>query len=425
MSSVLICSSPAHGHVSPLVAVAEGLVASGHRVRFLTGERFREAVEASGATFLPLPADGDFDDRRVAEDYPEREGLTGLALMRFDFIRIFGDRMPGQFRAVAAALAAEDVDAVVTEPLFLGAVPLVLQSRLSRPRVVVCGIFPLMLPGRGLAPFGAGLAPRFGWLGALRNKLLTLVLERALLASVQRAAQASLRSLGSPPLPSFISNWPALADSFVQFSVPEFEYPRPDRPASLQFVGPIARPTTAQDRPEWWSDVEEADRVVLITQGTVANQSADHLINPAIAGLADHRNVLMIITTGGADESMISDHLPDNARVAPFLPYDDLLPLVDVMVTNGGYGGVHFALRHGVPLVVAGATEDKVEVGARVAWTGVGVNLKTNRPTPEMISRAVRDVLADPSYRRASARVGQAIKKSPGVAGVVDLVTGR
>jgi UDP:flavonoid glycosyltransferase YjiC (YdhE family) len=29
------------------------------------------------------------------------------------------------------------------------------------------------------------------------------------------------------------------------------------------------------------------------------------------------------------------------------------------MVTNGGYGGVQAALANGVPLVVAGATEEK------------------------------------------------------------------
>ena len=37
------------------------------------------------------------------------------------------------------------------------------------------------------------------------------------------------------------------------------------------------------------------------------------------------------------------------------------------MVTNGGYGGVQLALAHGVPLVVAGNTEEKGEIAARVA----------------------------------------------------------
>ena len=63
------------------------------------------------------------------------------------------------------------------------------------------------------------------------------------------------------------------------------------------------------------------------------------------------------------------------------------------MVTNGGYGAVQRALSMGVPLVVAGNTEDKPEVAARVAWTGAGVNLRTGTPTPSAVRAAVREVL--------------------------------
>jgi UDP:flavonoid glycosyltransferase YjiC (YdhE family) len=69
------------------------------------------------------------------------------------------------------------------------------------------------------------------------------------------------------------------------------------------------------------------------------------------------------------------------------------------MVTNGGYGGVQQALANGVPLVVAGDSEDKPEVAARVQWSGAGVNLHTGRPSVAMVARAVRRVLTKPSYR--------------------------
>ena len=59
----------------------------------------------------------------------------------------------------------------------------------------------------------------------------------------------------------------------------------------------------------------------------------------------------------------------------------DVAALTDVYVGNGGYGGVHFAMEHGVSLVVAGTTEDKVGVTARVARSGAGINLKSNRPS--------------------------------------------
>ena len=46
-------------------------------------------------------------------------------------------------------------------------------------------------------------------------------------------------------------------------------------------------------------------------------------------------------------------------------------------MTNGGYGGVQYALRYGVPIVATGGKEDKPEVGARVAWSGVGRRIRS------------------------------------------------
>ena len=68
-------------------------------------------------------------------------------------------------------------------------------------------------------------------------------------------------------------------------------------------------------------------------------------------------------------------------------------------VTNAGFGGTQYALSHGVPIVAAGATEDKPEVAMRVQWAGVGVNLRTGTPAPSAVARAVDRVLADRGFR--------------------------
>jgi UDP:flavonoid glycosyltransferase YjiC (YdhE family) len=70
---------------------------------------------------------------------------------------------------------------------------------------------------------------------------------------------------------------------------------------------------------------------------------------------------------------------------------------------------VQQALRHGIPLVVAGDTEDKPEVAARVAWVGAGVNLRTGAPTGRQVRRAVRRVLMRPSYRKSAERLSRQI----------------
>ena len=109
--------------------------------------------------------------------------------------------------------------------------------------------------------------------------------------------------------------------------------------------------------------------------------------------------MLVVATTGGPDPGPLRRRLPANVRLERFIPHDLLLPHTDVMVTNGGYGGVQQALANGVPLVVAGDSEDKPEVAARVQWSGAGVNLHTGRPSRAMVARAVRRVLTRSSYR--------------------------
>jgi UDP:flavonoid glycosyltransferase YjiC (YdhE family) len=97
--------------------------------------------------------------------------------------------------------------------------------------------------------------------------------------------------------------------------------------------------------------------------------------------------------------------IPANARVSTFLPFEWLLPKVDVVVTNGGYGTVNLALQRGIPLVVAGATQDKAEVSARVAWSGAAINLQTTNPTFRSLRTAVLEVLNVPTYRTAAGRI--------------------
>jgi UDP:flavonoid glycosyltransferase YjiC (YdhE family) len=66
---------------------------------------------------------------------------------------------------------------------------------------------------------------------------------------------------------------------------------------------------------------------------------------------------------------------------------------------------VQFALANGVPLVVAGGTEDKPEIPARLAWSGAGLNLRTGAPSAAAVGDAVQRILAEPGFRAAAGRL--------------------
>jgi UDP:flavonoid glycosyltransferase YjiC (YdhE family) len=138
--------------------------------------------------------------------------------------------------------------------------------------------------------------------------------------------------------------------------------------------------------------------VVHVTQGTITTDP-ERLIVPTLRALASE-NVLVVATVFDQSiDSILPDEIPANARTASFIPHAQLLPHVDVMITNGGFNGVQMALANGVPLIGAGKSEDKPEICARIEWLGAGIDLKTDKPTPEQIRAAVGKILADRSYQ--------------------------
>lgn len=404
MATYLICSSPIYGHVVPQVEIGRYLVGQGHTVRMLTGARFRDLVEGAGLEFIRLPDACDFDDRDLDGSFPDRVGKKGLSRLRFDMRAVFINTLAHQARAVEEQLGRRPIDAVLAETGFVGAVAPLLMDGL-RPPILFSGIIPLTFSSKDTAPFGPGLPPSSTRMGVLRNVVLNVLLQKVVFGPVHREASRQMEAVAGVPLPVYFLDSPSLADRYLQFTCPGFEYPRRDLPPSVRFVGPVL-PTTPDDfePPVWWGDLRAGRPVIHVTQGTIDNTDPGRLILPTLRALAD-LDVLVVATTSGVRVPL--EDIPANARVADFVPYERLLPVVDVMVTNGGYGGTQRALAQGLPVIVAGDREDKPEVAARVAWTGAGINLRTGTPSPADIRAAVGKVLTEPSYKNAAERLAK------------------
>jgi UDP:flavonoid glycosyltransferase YjiC (YdhE family) len=104
--------------------------------------------------------------------------------------------------------------------------------------------------------------------------------------------------------------------------------------------------------------------------------------------------VLVVVTTGSEPvEAVEVPDLPANVRVERFVPDAHLMPKVDLLLTNGGYGSIQIALAHGVPVVAMGSGGDKPEIANRVNWAGVGLGMRVKVPAESQIRDAVRRVL--------------------------------
>jgi MGT family glycosyltransferase len=409
---ILMASTPATGHINPMLAIGHVLMDAGHELTFLTGSWARERIEAAGAKFRALPPAADLDLRDLHAAVPELAGIPpGLDWMRVALEHVFIDRVTPQLEGLQETLREFPADVIVGDDMIFGVVPMLLGPRAARPPVVLCGTSFLHWCRKDGAPHFLGLPP--ATMPAEREKYAAITEEydRVVNQPAARRLNQALADLGlGPLLLTLFDSVVALADAYLQLTVPGFEFPG-DIPPWVHFVGTPPIISRQAPLPPWEDDLDGSRKVVLVTQGTVANHDFGLLVAPTLAALANERDVLVVATTGGRPVDAIPGPIPANARVASFLPFEWLLPQVDVLVTNGGYGSVNQAMSLGIPLVTAGLTEDKADVNVRVGWSGVGIDLATNEPTPASLREAIRTVLDTPRYRARAASIAAEFRR--------------
>lgn len=415
MAEVMIAVMPFHGHVAPMAAVAGAFVEAGHHVRVYTGSAHADRFTAVGAETLPWTSAPDFDEHDLAATFPTLRGRKGPRQMLANVEHVFVRTAAAQSDDLMRAFDERRWDVIVADGLSLGAH--LASERTGTPWVTV-SIVPLAIPSRDLPPPMLGLAPATNVLGRLRDRALRAAAQAGS-RGIRRAYAEARERVGLPSNErSFDEAWYS-QDLVCASGVAELEFARSDLATHVMFVGELTRPARGVALPAWWDDVAASDvPVVLVTQGTL-NVDPHDLIEPAFAALGRQR-VLVVATTGRADDADLPFPAPPNARVAGLVPYGALLPRVDVMVTNGGWGGVLAALAAGIPLVVAGGDLDKPEVAARVAWSGAGVNVRSGRPPARAVLRGWRRVSTDAAFRANARRIAARLAEHDGPAEVVE-----
>lgn len=402
MTKVIIAATAIYGHVAPMLSIASDLIGRGDDVTFLTGSSFKDAVLKTGAKFEPVSGLADIDPALFGS--PERLALKDLDQLNWDLQHFVVGAVGDQWNSLQRVLRlpGNENSVVLSESGFWGVAPGLAGAPGVIPRgYAVVGVVPLTLSSVDLAPFGSGQAPADSDAARAGYAEANTFARTVLFADTQTLFEKLMRDAGvTAEIPYFFDAVARLARNYMQLSVEELSYVRSDLPDSISFIGALPTPTTDDvNLPSWWDDVLGAEQVVVVSQGTISNMDFTELIQPTLDALAD-LPVLVVATTAS---TVAVDRVPKNARIADFIPYGELLPHTSVLVTNGGYGGVQQALSFGVPMVLAGATEDKIEGNARTAYTGAAIDLKTQRPTVEQIRAAVKSVIDVTSFRSKAA----------------------
>ena len=404
MASVIVAAPPATGEMQPLLQIADGLVHRGHAVTMVTASRFGERVAAAGARFVPLPGAADLDDRRLVETFPElltAEPGPDQWNITFGFL---ADVIPEEHRQLQDLLEADPDAVLIANSMYLGAWALGLGAPGRRPRRwLTVGCNPLSLSSSDTTPLGPlPPGPDGDAVAAVRAANAQFA---ASVEPTRRRIEAAVRSVGATQaVPAFFDGLVTVPDAFAALTVPGLEFERSDAPDTLHMVGVLPAPApSGWTPPAWWSDLDSGRPVVLVTQGTLDNHDLDRLVRPTLDALAD--DDVLVVAALGRDAEALSGAVPPNARVEAYVPFSALLPHTRVLVTNGGFGGTQLALAAGVPVVVAGDSDDKTLVAARVAARGVGRDLGTGRPSPVAVREAVLGLLGDEHVRQRVSRL--------------------
>lgn len=387
-----------------MLEVARELTRRGHEVRWYTGRAFQQQVERTGAHFEPMSAGLDFGGRSREEAFPHHARLTGVTNFKTGVRDIFYRTAPGQMDDLLAVLDRFPADCLLADDMCYGAC--FAAERTGIPLAWLNNSV-YILGSRDTGPLGRGLGPASSPLGRLRNALLTFVGDRVVMRDLRAEADRVRAQVDLPRLRTgAMENIARPPDLYLMGTVRSLEFPRSDLLPGTHFVGGLlGLPPEHFEPPGWWKELDGDRRVVLITQGTTAND-VERLLAPAVRAMAG-QDVLVVVTTGSSLDVDRLRPLPDNVRLERFVPYHHLLPHVDVMVTNGGYNGVNAALAQGVPLVVAPGSEEKPDVAARIEWAGAGVVVGRRAVSENGLRDAVATVLHDERYRLRARALSQ------------------
>ncbi|MEI9982197.1 MAG: hypothetical protein WDN69_02675 [Aliidongia sp.] len=249
---ILIASTPATGHLNPLLAIGRILLSEGHEIVVLSGSAFRKRVEAIGAKFRPFPANADFDLSDFDAVAPELKAIPpGLEQRRARRERVFVDPIPAQHEGLQQVLEGFPADVVIADDMFFGVLPMLLGQHSNRPPVVLCGTSILHCHRPDGAPIFLGLPPATTQAQLREYAVIAQDYREAVDQPVALRLNRLLASLGVGPLsmPLFEAVI-EYADAYMQLAAPSFEFPR-EIPPSVHFVGVLPILPNQAPLPDW------------------------------------------------------------------------------------------------------------------------------------------------------------------------------
>jgi len=157
--------------------------------------------------------------------------------------------------------------------------------------------------------------------------------------------------------------------------------------------------------------------------GTLQNSRAP--IFRCFAEACGGLDVQLVLSHGGGltnAEAESLERLPGAPLVVSYAPQFEVLSRASATITHAGLNTVLDSLANGVPVVTVPITYEQPAIARRVERARAGRSVSMARLKQAVLRPALQQVLGDPEYRAAAARLADASRAAGGVAKAADIV---
>ncbi len=380
---IVFVSLGAFGHINPTLALVTELLRQGVRVTYFTTEAFRNIIEPTGATFVPVPSwMAENDKHNEGGEKKEDDGGVAAAVP-FIFLKEAG----AYIDTVLDTLKNDRPDAIIHD--FAGIAGTIAADALQVPNVMLYTSY----PSNDSYSVAAGFE--------------NVPADHSLRQAAAQLAQSYAETYGCRLL-----TVKEIFDGHGDFNlvmmqkklVPHYET-FDDR---FVFTGVQIGKRTAFGS---WKAPANGKPLLYSSLGTAFNNWPEYY--PLLFDAVRDLDINVFAALGSIDPASLKD-IPANVEVGQMVPQLDILSQASVFITHAGMGGTGEAIYYGVPMIAIPQMEEQAITARQIETLGLGCAfLDKSAITSEGLKNAIVKLLTEPSYK-ATARAYSADMRSLG-----------
>jgi MGT family glycosyltransferase len=187
----------------------------------------------------------------------------------------------------------------------------------------------------------------------------------------------------------------------------EFDFPDVPQAPAFHYAGPF-HDDYGRERVAFPWERLTGEPLIYSSMGTLVNGLIDvfRIILKAAAAIPGRQLVLSIGSNIQMDDI---GPIPANAIVVSKAPQIELLKQAELCIIHAGINTTLESLTLGVPMVAIPVGFDQPGIAARIVYHGVGRSVPVASMNKEDLSRAIQEVLGNPSYRDTARRFQRTI----------------